>query len=70
MKCFIISSATSKSAITPSLIGRIAIILPGVLPNIVFASCPTAKTLGFESFFSFDKATTEGSLRTIPFPFT
>ena len=44
MKCFIISSATSKSAITPSLIGRMASILPGVRPSINFASSPTAKT--------------------------
>ena len=38
IKCLIISSATSKSAITPSLIGLIAAIFPGVLPSIVFAS--------------------------------
>ena len=38
MKCLIISSVTIKSAITPSLKGRIALTFPGVLPNIVFAS--------------------------------
>ena len=47
MKCLIISSVTIKSAITPSLKGRIALIFPGVLPNIVFASSPTAKTCFF-----------------------
>jgi len=31
-----------KSAITPSFIGRIAVMLPGVLPSIIFASLPTA----------------------------
>ncbi len=33
MKCLIISSATSKSAMTPSRIGRIALMLPGVRPE-------------------------------------
>ena len=49
MKCFIISSAATKSAITPSLIGLIASIEPGVLPSINLASSPTART----SFFPF-----------------
>jgi len=44
MKCLIISSATSKSAITPSRIGRIASMLPGVRPSISLASSPTAST--------------------------
>ena len=44
IKCLIISSATSKSAITPSRIGLIACIDPGVLPSISFASSPTART--------------------------
>ena len=44
MKCLIISSATSKSAITPSRIGRIAWIEPGVRPSISLASSPTAST--------------------------
>ena len=43
-KVFIISSVTTKSAITPSLSGLTAEIFPGVLPNMVFASSPTAKT--------------------------
>ena len=68
IKCFIISSVTTKSAITPSLSGLTAVIFPGVLPNIVLASSPTARTdfLPFSSII----ATTEGSLRTIPSPFT
>ena len=68
IKCLIISSATSKSAITPSAIGLIALIFPGVFPNIVLASSPTAKTW-FLPLISVI-ATTEGSLRRIPFPFT
>ena len=44
MKCLIISSATSKSAITPSRMGRMASMLPGVRPSISFASSPTAST--------------------------
>ena len=50
MKYLIISSAVSKSAITPSLIGRMASIEPGVRPNINLASSPTAKTFFFPSF--------------------
>ena len=38
-----INSAAVKSAITPSLSGRIATIFPGVLPIIRLASRPTAK---------------------------
>ena len=38
-------SVTSKSAITPSFIGLMATILPGVRPNILLASSPTARTL-------------------------
>ncbi len=44
MKCLIISSAVSKSAITPSRIGRIASMEPGVRPSMSFASSPTAST--------------------------
>jgi len=33
---------TSKSAITPSFSGRIALIVPGVRPSMRFASRPTA----------------------------
>ena len=39
MKCVSIFSAASKSAMTPSFIGRIAVMLPGVRPSISFASC-------------------------------
>ena len=56
----------AKSAITPSFIGRIATIFPGVLPIISFASLPTART----SFVFVFIATTDGSLMTIPFPLT
>ena len=35
---------TSKSAITPSFSGRIALIVDGVRPSIRFASAPTAWT--------------------------
>ena len=44
MKCLIISSALSKSAMTPSRIGRMASMLPGVRPSISLASSPTART--------------------------
>ena len=43
-----------------------AIIFPGVLPIISLASLPTAKGLLVLLFI----ATTEGSLKTIPFPLT
>src|SRR2546430_13343404 len=44
MKCRSMASVISKSAITPSFIGRIATMLPGVRPSILFASSPTART--------------------------
>src|ERR1700693_4461583 len=66
MNRFNICSAISKSAITPSFMGRTAIMLPGVRPNILSAPVPTASTLSV--FFS--TATTEGSWSTIPFPCT
>ena len=37
MNCLIICSVTTKSAITPSFIGRMAVMLPGVLPSICLA---------------------------------
>ncbi len=40
MKCFSICSVTVKSAMTPSFIGRIAVMLPGVRPSICFAARP------------------------------
>ena len=46
--------------------GLVAIMFPGVLPNILLASFPTAST----SPVSLSTATTDGSLKTIPFPLT
>src|SRR6266404_1169255 len=64
MKCCNIFSVTSKSAITPSFIGRIAMMLPGVRPSISLASLPTASTL----LVTLLMATIEGSLTTMPRP--
>src|SRR5437867_9578189 len=50
---------------TPSFIGRIRMMFPGVRPSMSFASLPTAST--FPVFWLI--ATMEGSLTTIPFPF-
>ena len=69
MKYLIISSATSKSAMTPSRIGRIASMLPGVRPSIILASLPTART-DFLPPLVVMVATTDGSLRTMPRPLT
>jgi hypothetical protein len=66
MKCLIIASATSKSAMTPSRSGRIAWMLPGVRPSIRFASTPTACT----SPERWSIATTDGSESTMPRPLT
>ena len=68
IKLLIICSATSKSAITPSFIGLIAFILPGVLPSICLASSPTAKTCVLPSFSIV--ATTDGSFKITPSPLT
>ena len=57
-----------KSAITPSFNGLTAVMFPGVLPNIVFASSPTASTVFFP--LSSIIATTEGSFKTTPWPLT
>src|SRR3989338_6576713 len=51
---------------TPSFIGRYAIISPGVRPTISLASLPTARILLSRT----ETATTEGSLSTIPRPGT
>jgi hypothetical protein len=64
MKCVSIRSAASKSAMTPSFIGRIAVMLPGVRPSISLASAPTASMRPFTLF----NATIEGSLTTMPLP--
>src|SRR5215212_2350308 len=66
MKYESIFSVTSKSAMTPSFKGRMATMLPGVRPNILFAALPTATTLSV----LLSIATTEGSERTIPCPLT
>src|SRR5678815_4054772 len=57
-------SVTLKSAITPSFMGLIATMLPGVRPSISLASLPTAST---SPVFLFS-ATMEGSLNTMPLP--
>ena len=71
MNCLSICSVTVKSAITPSFIGRMAMMLPGVLPSIIFASLPTAWMV-FLPFgpASWRMATTEGSSSTMPLPRT
>jgi hypothetical protein len=51
---------------TPSFIGRYAIISSGVRPTISFASLPTARIL----FSLTETATTDGSFSTIPLPGT
>ena len=52
---------------TPSFIGRMATMLPGVRPSISFASLPTASTF-LPPRASCWTATTEGSLDTMPWP--
>ncbi len=64
MKCVSIFSAASKSAMTPSRIGLIAVMLPGVRPSISFASVPTASILPLMAF----NARIDGSFSTIPLP--
>ena len=66
MKWRSICSVTSKSAITPSLSGRIAWIVPGVRPSMRLASIPTACTSDVRESI----ATTDGSESTIPRPRT
>src|ERR1051326_8262031 len=57
-------SVTLKSAMTPSRIGLMAVMLPGVRPSISFASLPTASICALTVL----NATMEGSLRTMPRP--
>ena len=68
---FCICSVIVKSAITPSFIGRIALMFAGALPNMPLASAPTANKvflpLGPPSWRI---ATTDGSSRTTPLPRT
>ena len=60
---------TSKSAITPSFMGRTATMLPGVRPSISLACLPTASTL-LVPLPERCTATTDGSFETIPLPRT
>ena len=66
MKKRSICSVASKSAITPSFIGRSAVMLSGVRPIIRLASWPTARTSPVVSL----SATTLGSSSMIPRPRT
>ena len=45
MKYCSIFSVTVKSAMTPSFIGRIAVMWPGVRPSMFLASVPTASMI-------------------------
>ena len=62
----IISSVTSKSAMTPSLRGRMVCISEFSLPTISLASVPTAMIFLVMMFL----VTMVGSLRTMPSPLT
>src|SRR6266568_4571362 len=64
MKYVNIFSVTLKSAMTPSFMGLMATMLPGVRPSISFASFPTAST----SPVFLLMATMEGSFTTMPLP--
>ena len=66
MKWRSISSVTSKSAMTPSFSGRMAVIVPGVRPSMRLASMPTAWTSPVRESI----ATTLGSESTMPRPRT
>lgn len=50
MNSLIIASVTSKSAITPSRNGLIAVIFPGVRPSICLARLPTGQNPFFAVF--------------------
>ena len=64
MKWSSIFSVTSKSAMTPSFMGRMATMLPGVRPSISLASVPTASTRLVCVF----TATIDGSRTMMPLP--
>jgi hypothetical protein len=66
MKKRSIFSQISKSAMTPSLSGRMASMWAGVRPIIRLASVPTARTRPSLT----DTATTDGSFNTMPRPRT
>ena len=63
-----ISVVMSKSAITPSRSGRMAVMEPGVRPIISLAWLPTATT--FAGLVLTLTATTDGSRITMPLPLT
>ena len=60
----------SKSLMTPSFSGRMAVMVPGVLPSISLATSPTALPFCSTRLVPFLTATTLGSLRTMPSPLT
>jgi hypothetical protein len=62
MKKAIMARVTSKSAMTPSFMGRMARMRSGVRPRNSLASLPTA----IRSPLRVSMATTDGSLSTIP----
>ena len=67
MKYCSIFSVTVKSAMTPSFMGRMAVMFSGVRPSIFLADSPTAATLLFPPRpRSCRIATTEGSFSTMP----
>ena len=55
---------------TPSFIGRTAVMWPGVRPSMRLASAPTATTTLPPRRGSFCTDTTEGSFSTIPLDLT
>ena len=61
-KWAIISRVMSKSAMTPSFMGRMAQMFWGVRPRYSLAAAPTASTLRLTA----STATTEGSLMKMP----
>jgi hypothetical protein len=70
MKNCSIFSVMVKSAMTPSFIGRMAVMLPGVRPSMFLASVPTASIFLPPRDGSSRMATTDGSFSTMPLPRT
>ena len=62
------ASVTSKSLMTPSFNGRMALMEPGVLPSISLATSPPPGRFAKRDWFPFRTATTLGSLSTMPSP--
>ena len=65
-----IFSVKVKSAMTPSFMGRTALMCPGVRPTMFLASTPTATMTLPPRVGSSCMATTDGSLSTMPLPRT